>query len=138
MPAIGFTQSAVDTANTNRDGSGTLVEVFEVTASAGEYIDRIECYPLGTNAATEGVLIASNGQGLANPRNQCVIGREALQATTAGTPAAGDNVTFTIGGWFPKGYIIYALVHAAQASGRHFVAYSDSSYQHYSFSYEEL
>lgn len=131
MPAIAWTKTPVDTANTNRDGSGTLVELYEIMADDGEFIDTVVCQPLGTNVATAAVLILSNGQGVANSRNNTILGRASLQATTLGSPAAGDEVTFQIGAWIPKGYVIYALVHDAQAAGRQFTIFSDSTYQRY-------
>lgn len=124
---IYYTQTAVDTANTNRDGSGTLVLLGKFLRA--EYIDRVVCLALGTNAVTEGFLIATNGQGLTNTRNNTLVGREALQATTAGTPADGDIITFEIEAWFPEGWEIYAGVHDAQAAGRQFTAYADATYQ---------
>lgn len=129
MPRIGWTQEPVDTANTNRDGSGTLVEI--VTLDSDTYVDRIVCHTLGTNIATTGVIIASNGSGLANPRNNWLMGRESLPMTTTGTVNSGDCVAFTIDAWMEEGTEIYALVHDAQAAGRQFVAYSDPTYQKY-------
>lgn len=131
MSRIGWTQSGVTVANTNRDGSGTLVLVMRVDNPAGQFIDTVTCHPLGTNVATVGVLIGTNGQGLSNARNNFLLGAKSLEATTLGTHASTDDVSFQIGGWFDFGYEIYALVHDAQAAGRQFVAWSDSTYQQF-------
>lgn len=132
MPApIYWTQEPVDTANTNRDGSGTLVLLARLDAR--EFIYEVVCEPLGTNAATIGFLLGSNGQGLANSRNVVVLGRQTLAATTAGTVAATDSVVFPIAGWLPEGFEIWAGVHDAQAAGRQFFALSSPTYERASY-----
>jgi hypothetical protein len=84
---------------------------------------------MGTNVGTEAVIIASNGQGVGDPRNNYILGNADLAATTIGTALATDIVTFTIDAWLPADTELFALVHDAQAAGRQFVAYSDPSYQ---------
>ena len=126
---IGWTSSPVTTANTNRDGSGTVYRVIEVVDPDGQYIDTIKCYPLGTNAATEAVLIGSDPADVSNAANNFLLGNSQLAATTLGTATSTDVVTFQVGAWFPPGFKIYALVHTTQAAGRQFVAFSDPSYQ---------
>lgn len=131
MARLGYS-TACTVANTSRDGTGTLYRVFEV-AAANEYISEITCYSLGTNAATTGALLGKGPAG-----TYFMLGEADLAATTLGTYAATDTVTFTIAKWFPKDYEVYALVNATQAAGRQFVACSDASYQRYAFSYEQL
>ena len=131
MPRIGHTKAAVATANTNRDGSGTVELIHTVENVQGEYIDNIAVRSLGTNVATVAAVIGTNGAGLANPRNNWLMGTASLESSTLGTYAATDNVTIAIGAWLDPGTEIYALVHHAQAAGRQFVAYSDPTYQVY-------
>lgn len=131
MPRLSWTKEPVDTANTSRDGSGTLVLVLQVTELSGSFVDTIKCFPLGTNVKTVGVLIGNNGDDIANPENNFVIGEEELPATTLGAYASTDAVAFSIGCWFPVDFRVYALVHDNQAAGRQFIAFSDNSYQVY-------
>lgn len=131
MSRIGWTKDPVDTANTNRDGSGVLVKVLEI-AAGGQFVDTVACRSLGTNVATVAALIGTNGQGLENPRNNFLAGSDqALAATTLGTPASTDTVEFQVGTWFDEGYEIHALVHDNQAAGRQFIAHADPTYQRY-------
>ena len=130
MTPIGWTKTAVATANTNRDGSGAVVLVWTADEEQ-QYVDSVRCYPLGTNVTTEAVLIGSNGSGVAVAHNNFLLGNKQLAASTLGTAVDTDVVEFPIGVWFPKGFEIYALVHATQAAGRQFVAFSDPSYQQY-------
>lgn len=129
MPRIGHTESPVVTANTNRDGSGTLTLCHRVTNPAGEYVDTVAIRSLGTNVATEGVIIGTNGRGLANTRNNWLMGSADLPATTLGTWASTDEATIQVGVWLDFETEIYALVHDAQAAGRQFVASADPTYQ---------
>ena len=130
MTPIGWTKTPVTTANTARDGSGTLTLVWTADEEK-QYVDTIRCSPVGTNVETEAVLIGSNGSGVGVPHNNFLLGNKQLAATTIGSALDTDIVEFQIGAWFPKGYEIYALVHATQAAGRQFVAFSDPSYQQY-------
>jgi len=129
MARISWTINPVTVANTARDGSGTLYRVLRVESPSGQYVDHIDCHSFGTNAATEVVLLGTNGNGIANENNNFLLGSEAMIATTLGTSLTTDSVTFTIGAWFDQDFEIYALVHATQAAGRQFVAFSDASYQ---------
>ena len=128
---IGWTKSPVTTANTNRDGSGTVELIYKVTNPAGVYLDSVNVESFGTNVASEAVLLGSNGQGLANDRNNFLLGNALLTATTLGTPLATDRINFHIGAWFDFDYELYAQVHVAQAAGRQFIAFSDSTYQEF-------
>ena len=123
----------VTVANTARDGSGTVELIYTVEDAGGTYVDRIVTTTLGTNAATESVVLISNGYGLTNPRNNAVLGNRQLTATTLGTALSTDIETFTVDAWCDEGTEFYALVHATQAAGRQFILYGDStgSYQLY-------
>ena len=127
MGRIGWTASPVDTANPNRDGTGVLVQVLRVE-SGGLYVDTIACRSLGTNVATEAVILANDGQGLACAERCYLLGNKALDATTLGTALATDEVSFRVRAWFDAGHIIYALVHDNQAAGRSFIAYTGVEY----------
>lgn len=126
---LGWTETAVTVANTNRDGTGTVYRVIKVTASEGQFIDSIKCFTLGTNVTTEAVLIGSGRMGIGESTDNFILGNQQLSATTIGSASTSDVATFHIGAWFPKGFEIYAIVHTAQASGRQFVAFSHPSYQ---------
>ena len=131
MARIGWTIDPVTVANTNRDGTGTLYRVFRIDDVGGQYVDSVICHSLGTNIATEAVLLGTNGGGLAGQNNNFVVGSQALLATTLGTPLTTDSVIFQIGVWFDKGFEIHALVNDAQAAGRQFVCYASPSYEIY-------
>ena len=129
MPIIGWTKNPVVTANTARNGTGTVTLVWE--AAAKEFVDTVVCQSFGTNVATEAVLIGNNGNAVSDENNNFLLGNKALEATTLGTALDTDTVAFQIGAWFEQGYRIYALVHGSQAAGRQFICFSDESYQRY-------
>lgn len=131
---IGWTTTPVTTANSNRDGRGTLTRVLKVVddeSSRGQYVDSVICTSFGTNVATEGVLIGTNGNDLSNTKNNFLILNKALAATTLGQAKDTDIVIYQIGTWYDAGFEIWALVHDLQAAGRQFTAYSDPTYQQF-------
>ena len=132
---IGWTTIPVVDANTNRDGSGTVYRIIKITDTSetieGQYVDNVTCSSFGTNIATEGVILGTNGNSLSDKKNNFLIDNKPFSGTTAGTAVDTDIIKFQIGAWFPKGYELYALVHDAQAAGRQFVAYSSPTYQEF-------
>lgn len=126
---IYWTREPVDTANTNRDGSGTIVLIGKAVSRV--FIDTLVCMPLGTNVATTGAILLNNGNGTADAENTSLIHEKELAATTLGTVVSTDRVIYELGFWMEPGQELYALVHDNQDAGRQFTGFHDPSYQVY-------
>jgi hypothetical protein len=103
-------QAAISAANTNRDGSGTLVTLVTAGAS-GSRIDKLRAVASGVTTA--GVIRYFLNDGI----NKYLI-KERL--VTAITPSASiavyeDDVTFGDGLVLPSGWSLLASTHNAEA-----------------------
>lgn len=86
----------VTTANTAKDGTGTVVTVF-TAGTNGARIDQIKVRALGTNTATALRIFINNGSTNATPANNTLIHETTIAATTLSEVAAlADNdITIT-------------------------------------------
>lgn len=103
-------QAALSAANTNRDGTGTIVSVASAGAAPGSRIDRIKIEAAGTTTAGVIRLYISNGTNIR-------LFREIL--VTAITPSATIKVweyelTFADGLVLPNGWSLQAATHNAE------------------------
>ena len=129
MQQVSWTRSPVSAANTNRDGSGTMVEVATI-AAGGEFLAKIVALPLGTNITSEATVLCSNGDGVANTKNTFLLGTETTPVTTLGSiDETTDRITWQLDIWLPEGFVIYAQVYDALAAGWQFVAFLHSDYR---------
>lgn len=112
-------------ANTAKDGTGTVVELFTAGAN-GARIDQIKVRALGTNVATVLRLFVNNGLTQATATNNSLIHEATIAATTLSeTAALADNdITISKGSdvvppiqTLPPGYKILATIGTAVAAG---------------------
>jgi len=81
----------IQTANTAKDGSGTVFTAFTAGAN-GSRIDQIKVRALGTNVATVLRFFINNGSTNATPTNNTLIHEVTIAATTLSeTSALVDN-----------------------------------------------
>lgn len=87
----------VTTANTAKDGTGTVVTVFTAGAD-GSRIDQIKVRALGTNVATVMRFFVNNGSTNATAANNTLIHEVTIASTTLSeTSALADNlITVTV------------------------------------------
>lgn len=118
---------SVATANTAKDGTGTVVTVFTAGAN-GSKIDQIKVRALGTNVATVLRFFINNGSTNATPANNTLIHEVTVAATTVSeTAALADNdITITKGSdvavpipYLPAGYKVNVTVGTTVAAGLH-------------------
>ena len=109
--------SAEVTAPCNRDGSGTIYQLFVPNTTNGSRIERINCWLAGTVSSASTALAARificDAAG-ANPR----IFRESSIASTTPTPSTGivgGNTTFTFAGGLVIG--TSSTIYVGQSSG---------------------
>jgi hypothetical protein len=103
-------QAAISAANTNRDGTGTLVTLVSAGAS-GSRIDRLRIVASGTT--TVGVVRFFLNDGT----NKYLIKERLVTALTPSTSVAvfEDEVSFGDGLALPNGWSLMASTHNAEA-----------------------
>ena len=112
----------IDTANTAKDGTGTVVEIF-TAGSNGSKVERIIAETLGTNVASVLRVFLNNGGANSVPANNTLIRQISLPSTTISEVAgqitimvpldivieAGYKLNITIGTTVAAGWQVSAL-----------------------------
>ena len=120
-PVFGLTpkQSWASTgtsANTNKDGTGTVATVCTGGAN-GSKIDRIFFQHLGSNVATVVRVFLNNGSTNATPANNSLIHEEAFAAWTNSETDASTSTVYFASLIVPATYKINVAIGTAIASG---------------------
>jgi hypothetical protein len=112
------------TANTAKDGTGTVATIFTAGADGGR-VERIRIRALGTNVVTVLRIFINNGQTNATPANNVLYAEITIDATTVSEvaallttnefPSAADTTAFPI--VLPAGYTLLATVGTTIAAG---------------------
>lgn len=113
----------VDTANTAKDGTGTVVTVFTADTEGGR-IERVKVRAKGTNVATVMRFWINNGSTNATAANNTLIYEATIAATTLSEVAAlADNdIKFPDPIALPPGYKLNVTIGTTVAAGLHVVA----------------
>ncbi len=106
----------VTTANTAKDGTGTVVTVYTAGADGGR-CDYVRVRALGTNTATVLRVFINNGSTNATASNNVLVGEVTLPATTASATAALVEVGYTFNQALQAGYKINMTIGTAVAAG---------------------
>lgn len=115
----------VATANTAKDGTGTVVTAFTAGVN-GSKIDQIKVRALGTNIATVLRIFVNNGSANTTAVNNALIHEVTISATTLSEVAAltDTDVTITKGSdvvvpipYLPAGYKINVAIGTTIAAG---------------------
>jgi len=78
----------VTTANTAKDGTGTVVTIFVADATNGGRVEKIRARPTGTNTASVLRVFINNGSSNATPANNTLFAEVSLPSTTLSEVAA--------------------------------------------------
>lgn len=106
---IGFgTMTA--TANTAKDGTGTVVTCFTADATNGSRVDKIRVKPMGANPATVIRFFINNGSTNATASNNSFAWDMTLSAIVNSEVAAQAEFEIPINVSFPAGYKINATI----------------------------
>lgn len=81
----------ITTANTARDGTGTMVTAFTADATNGGRVEHLRFRALGTNVATVARVFINNGLTNATAANNTLYAEVTLAATTLSKVAALAN-----------------------------------------------
>ena len=112
------TFATLTTANTAKDGTGTVVTIYTAGAQAG-YVNTVKWMPLGTNTASVGRIFLNNGSTNATPANNQLLADISLPATTNSEIAAISTaaMTLTLNLGIPAGYKLNATIGTTVAAG---------------------
>lgn len=116
VPVIAWAD--VSTANTAKDGTGTVAWVFTAGADGGR-IDRIKIRAKGTNVATVLRVWINNGLTNATAANNTLFFELTIAATTVSEVAALADNEITMNLPLPPGYRIGVTLGTAVAAGLH-------------------
>jgi len=108
----------ITTANTAKDGTGTVVTVFTGEATDGSLLRSVIFRPLGTNTATVARIFLNNGSTNATATNNTLIGEITLAATTLSEVSATPHYEWSANNiWVPAGYKINITIGTTVAAG---------------------
>src|SRR3990172_1764189 len=107
---INWGATALATANTAKDGTGTTLLVFTADATNGGYVEKIRFRAAGTNIATVARVFINNGSDPATPANNILYDEVTLAATTLSEVAALANYELPLALALPPGYRIYVTI----------------------------
>lgn len=121
-PNIGW--GTVATANTAKDGTGTVVTIF-TAGSNGSRVDRVRYKAMGTNTATALRIFINNGSDPTTATNNTLCREETVASTTLSEVAALTNgeIVFPEGLILKNGYKLNITIGTTVAAGLHVSAY---------------
>lgn len=117
VPHIGWGTTALATANTAKDGTGTVLGVFTADATDGSFVQRIRFRAAGTNIATVARVFINNGSTNSTAANNILWDEITLAATTLSEVAALSTYELPLNFALPAGYVINCTVGTTVAAG---------------------
>ena len=113
-PKVSFAK--LQTANTAKDGTGTVASVFTAGAN-GARVDYLKVRALGTNVATVLRVFINNGSDPTVATNNTLFIEQTIAATTLSEVAAlADNIV-TLDLSLPAGYVLTCTIGTTVAAG---------------------
>lgn len=108
--------TVLTTANTAKDGTGTVVTIFTAGAN-GSYVEDCRVLAKGTNVATAFRIFLNNGGTNATATNNTLWYEATLPATTLSEVAALLPTTININKAIPAGYTLIATIGTTISAG---------------------
>jgi hypothetical protein len=109
--------AVLTTANTAKDGTGTVATVFTADATNGGRIEKVVCFPAGTNVATALRIFINNGSTNATPANNTLYAEVTMPATTVSEVAAQAVQEVLLELALPAGYKVNITIGTTVAAG---------------------
>jgi hypothetical protein len=109
----------IDTANTAKDGTGTVVTVFTADATNGGRVEKLKVRAKGTNVATVLRVWLNNGGSNATPANNTLYTEQTIAATTVSEVAALADTEIALNLALPPAYKINITIGTTVAAGLH-------------------
>jgi hypothetical protein len=114
----GGTAGPIKTANTAKDGTGTVNTIFTADATNGSYVDRIRFRPAGTNASATVVRIfINNGSSSATPANNILVDEYTCPTVTISETSSQVLLELPLQIGLPAGYKILVTIGTTIAAG---------------------
>jgi hypothetical protein len=107
----------VATANTAKDGTGTVVTVFTADATNGGRVEKLKTRALGTNVATVLRVFINNGSTNATAANNSLYSEMTIATTTLSEVAAQVDNELSMQLALPAGYKINIALGTTVAAG---------------------
>lgn len=105
------------TANTAKDGTGTVLTVFTADATEGGFVRNVRIRAAGTNVATVLRLFINNGSTNATIANNVLFEELTLAASTLSEVAALQNYDIPMNLGLPAGYKLNVTIGTTIAAG---------------------
>jgi hypothetical protein len=105
------------TANTAKDGTGTVLTVFTSDATNGGFVQRLRFRSAGTNIATVARVFINNGSTNATVANNVLVDEMTLSATALSEVAAVTMYELPLNFALPAGYKINVVLGTTVAAG---------------------
>ena len=109
--------TAITTANTAKDGTGTVLTCFTADATNGGFVQRIRFRAAGTNIATVARVFINNGSTNATAANNILYDEITLAATTLSEVAAQPVYELPLNFALPPGYKLNVTLGTTVAAG---------------------
>ena len=113
---VQWSAAAITSANTAKDGTGTVTTVFTAGVDGGR-VEKLVFQPLGTNVATVARIFVNNGQSNATPANNAYFKDVTLPASTLSESASMPAVEVPLNLALPSGYRLLVTLGTAIAAG---------------------
>lgn len=107
----------ITAANTNKDGTGTVVQISSPAGPNGAFVESVEALPIGTNNASVLRVFLNNGSSTSSAANNILWEEVSLPATLLAEVAAQAKVVIPLNRAIPAGYTLYATMGTAVAAG---------------------
>jgi hypothetical protein len=108
--------TAITTANTAKDGTGTVLTVFTADVD-GAFVQRIRFRSAGTNIATVARVFINNGSTNATAANNVLYDEITLAATTLSETSALATYELPLNFALPPGYVLNVTLGTTIAAG---------------------
>lgn len=115
-PDVAWGTSALTTANTAKDGTGTVLTVFTAGAN-GSYVQRIRFRPSGTAVQTVARVFINNGSTNAIAANNILWDEITIPATTVSETTAQSTFEIPLNYALPAGYVLNVTIGTTIAAG---------------------
>jgi len=108
--------TAITTANTAKDGTGTVLTCFTAGVDGG-FVQRIRFRAAGTNIATVARVFINNGSTNATAANNILYDEITLAATTLSETSALPVYELPLNFALPAGYVLNVTIGTTIAAG---------------------
>jgi len=115
-PVTQWGSTGITTANTAKDGTGTVLLVYTAGAN-GSYVQRVRFRPSGTSVQTVARLFINNGSTNATAANNILFDEITLSAITVSETAAQPSFEIPMNFALPAGYVLNVTIGTTVAAG---------------------